>query len=264
MDRPARERASELIAQARPEIHIPVERPTVSLKPSVFDCAARVACPASSTAAEPAARHRQVRRGARRAQMFKTRSCAHQTQPRRSDHQQTAAPCSHRSLACSRQQTTRGRWPQLIMAAPGAGAHCRRSARVPSRRTAISSRADELFCGGRGCPLSDDLRAAVAPRGTAECLVTLRPAGFRYQGVRPRGNVEDTRCPGPCRSSTLAAQSGVSNRASLFRVVGRRGLLGGVGGRGPAGEQAKGLASRLRASCEADRVCTTSPRSATR
>ena len=30
----------------------------------------------------------------------------------------------------------------------------------------------------RGCPLSDDLRAAVAPRG-AECLVTLRPAGFR-------------------------------------------------------------------------------------
>ena len=72
------------------------------------------------------------------------------------------------------------------MAAPGAGAHCRRSARVPSRRTAISSRADELFCGGRGCPLSDDLRAAVAPRGTAECLVTLRPAGFRYHLAHER------------------------------------------------------------------------------
>jgi hypothetical protein len=50
MDRPARERASALIAQARPEIHIPVERPTVPLKPSVFDCAARVAVPAGSTA----------------------------------------------------------------------------------------------------------------------------------------------------------------------------------------------------------------------
>jgi hypothetical protein len=40
-------------------------------------------------------------------------------------HGQTAAPRSRRSLACSRQLTTRLGSSQLIMAAPGAGAYCR-------------------------------------------------------------------------------------------------------------------------------------------
>jgi len=56
--------------------------------------------------------------------MFKTRSCVHQTQPGRSDHQQTAEPCSRRSIACSRQQTTK----EPVAAVDHGGAGRRRAA----------------------------------------------------------------------------------------------------------------------------------------
>ena len=104
MDRPTDESANELITPPRPETHTPVATDR-SIEPSVrLTVPASVAGPPSTRAPAPAARRRQVRDGVRQARTCNTRSCVHQTQPPGSDHHQTTAPCSRRSLACSRQE----------------------------------------------------------------------------------------------------------------------------------------------------------------